>query len=415
MGAVEPTVPMSPVTPDEATPGRSERSGPVVSVIVPTYNEAENITELIDRLRHVLAGTPHEIIVADDDSPDQTWQVARTHTIDDPSVRVLRRFEDRGLSSAVLAGMATAEGRSLAVMDGDLQHDETILPQMVSSIVDDGADICVGTRSGSGGSHGQRSPLRRLVTRTATLLARVLVTKTRTTDPLSGYFVISRTAYERIAPDINPRGFKILLEFIGRGEGLRLAEVGYRFRPRIRGETKMSGAIVRNYLIAILDMRYGRHVSPVFLMYCLVGISGVAINLGGFLMGELVDLPRVDLNFAPGLTPIHLSVVAGIELSIISNFSVNNYVTFYEDRYRGWSLLRGFGKFQTVSIVGLLVQVAVFRLLEQNNFPTASMNDSLATTVNNGVGIVVATPSNFFLNATLTWSHRTRARRFTYG
>lgn len=399
----------------DQTDGPDQSGRPVVSVIVPTYNEAENIAELLDRLGRVLAGLPHEVIVVDDDSPDETWRVARAHAAGDPAVRVIRRFEDRGLSSAVLAGMAVAEGRCLAVMDGDLQHDEAALPEMVRSVIDGGSDVCIGTRWGPGGSYEKGPQIRRFGSWVANLLARYLITKTRTTDPGSGYFVISRSAYEATAPAINPRGFKILLEFLGRGGELRLSEVGYRFRPRLRGETKLSANIVRNYLIAVLDLRFGHRVSPVFLIYCLVGVTGVAVNLGGFVLGEVLSLPRLDLGFTPGLNPVRMSVVFGIELSIVNNFIGNNYATFYEDRYRGWGLLRGFGKFQAVSGVGLAVQVAIFQLLEQNDFPTAAMADGPAAVVNNGICIAVATLTNFLLNTTVTWNRRGRVRRFTYG
>lgn len=234
------------------SPDQSGR--PTVSVVVPTYNEAENIAELLDRLGRALAGVRHEVIVVDDNSPDETWQTARAHASGNPAVRVIRRFEDRGLSSAVLAGMAVAEGRALAVIDADLQHDETALPEMVRSVTDGGSDVCIGTRWGPGGSLEEMPPIRRFCSRAVTLLARTLVTRTRTTDPLSGYFVISRSAYEATAPAIKPRGFKILLEFLGRGRDLRLSEVGYRFRARRRGETKLSANIVRNDLITILDL-----------------------------------------------------------------------------------------------------------------------------------------------------------------
>lgn len=238
----------------DETDGPDESGRPTVSVIVPTYNEAENIAELLDRLGNALAGLPHEVIVVDDDSPDETWRAAGAHAAGDPAVRVIRRLEDRGLSSAVLAGMAAAEGRALAVIDADLQHDEAALPEMVRSVTDGGSDLCIGTRRGPGGSFGEMTPSRRFVSWAATLLARMLVTRTRTTDPLSGYFAISRGAYEATAPAINPRGFKILLEFLGRGRELRLSEVGYRFRPRRRGETKLSANIVRHDLITILDL-----------------------------------------------------------------------------------------------------------------------------------------------------------------
>ncbi|MFQ5558492.1 MAG: glycosyltransferase [Acidimicrobiales bacterium] len=390
------------------------RRVPVVSVIVPTYNESDNIGELIDRLGAVLADLPHEVIVVDDDSPDETWRVARERAADDPTIRVIRRFDDRGLSSAVLAGMAVAEGRTLAVIDADMQHDESVLPRMVDSVAGGEADICVGTRSGDGGSYGSWSKRRRATSWIAATLARRLL-PLRTTDPMSGYFVVSREAFERVGPRINPRGFKILLEFLARGDELRVAEIGYTFRNRTRGETKLSGAVIRNYLVAVLDLRFGRWVSPVFLMYCLVGLSGVLVNLAGFGFGELIGLPRVDLSFTPELNPIYLSVLFGIQLSILTNFVGNNYFTFHEDRHRGFrGLLVGFVLFEAVSIVGVIVQAGVFQLLNNNEFPSSSMNDDLRATIDNAIGIGLATFTNFFLNTTITWN-RPRGRRFTYG
>ena len=191
----------------------------------------------------------------------------------------------------------------------------------------------------------------------------------RTTDPLSGYFVLSRDAYERIGPEINPRGFKILLEFIGRGGDLTVAEVGYRFRRRRHGETKLSGAVAVNYLIAVLDLRFGRSVSPVFLVYCLVGLSGVMVSLNGYAVGQLMGLPQISTGVVPGLDPIHLSAVLGIQLSIVSNFFANNYITFHDNRYKGIRLVWGFCRFEAVSAIGVLVQVSVFQLLHRSGFP----------------------------------------------
>ena len=389
-------------------------SGPALSVIVPTYNEAENIGELIDRLTTALAEIDHEIIVVDDDSPDQTWRVARSRADDDPRLKVVRRLGERGLSSAVLAGMAVAEGRVLGVIDADLQHDEAALPEMAAIVLGREADICVGTRAGEEGSYGDWSRRRRLASWVAATLAQLLL-PVRTSDPMSGYFVVSREAYEQIGSDINPRGFKILLEFLARGRDLRVTEVGYRFRNRTRGATKLSGAIVRNYLIAILDLRFGKRISPVFLMYCLVGATGVVVNLAGFGFGELVGMPRVDLAFTPELNPIYVSVLFGIQLSIITNYLGNNYLTFHEDRFQGWDHVQGFARFEFVSIVGLVVQTSVFQLLHQNDFPTADLDEDLRALLNNGLAIGLATFTNFFLNTTITWNRRDRARRFVYG
>ncbi len=378
-----------------------------VSVIVPTYNEADNIVEVIDRLRRVLGGQPHEIIIVDDDSPDGTWQLARRHGADDPAVRVIRRIGERGLASAVLDGMAAAEGDALAVIDGDLQHDESVLPDMARSVLEGGADVCVGTRTGESGSFGDRARMRQWVTAAGTALVRRLLPRLRrTSDPLSGFFVVSRGLYERAAPRISRglREYKILWAFLARSEGLAVTEVGYDFRPRGGGETKLSGAVLLDDLVNALALRLGAAVSPLFVKYCLVGASGVAVSLAVYGLGELAGLPTVSLGITPDLNPIYVSALAGIQASILTNFVANNYFTFYDRRYHRWGLLGGLLLFQAVSVVGVFVQLAVFQLLHRNGFPTESTNIDVAVAINNGIGLAVATVTNFFLNVSITWN-----------
>lgn len=244
-----------------------------VSVVVPTYNEADTIVEVIDRLHAALAGYAHEILVVDDDSPDLTWQRAGHHSAGDPSVRVIRRIGKRGLASAVLDGMAAAEGDALAVIDGDLQHDESVLPQMVRSVLEEGAQVCVGTRAGDAGTAGGRPWSRRWVTAAGTAVACLVLPRLRrTSDPLSGFFVVSRSLYEQAAPraGFNSREYKVLWPFLDHEVDLAVAEVGYDFRPRAGGRTKLSGAVLLDDLVNALAMRLGPAVSPVFLKYCLV-------------------------------------------------------------------------------------------------------------------------------------------------
>ena len=378
-----------------------------LSVIIPTYNEADNIVEVIDRLRRALSDQSHEIIVVDDDSPDGTWQVARRHSEGDPAVRVIRRIGERGLATAVLDGMAAAEGDALAVMDGDLQHDEAALPAMVGAVLDGEADVCVGSRTGESGSFGDRSRLRHWLTAAGTaLVERLLPRLRRTSDPLSGFFVVSRGLYERTAPRISRglREYKILWAFLASRKDLSVTEVGYDFRPRGGGETKLSTAVLLDDLVSALVLRLGRVVSPLFVKYCLVGASGVAVSLAVYGLGELAGLPTVSLSITPDLNPIYISALLGIQASIITNFLANNFFTFYDRRYRRWGLLGGLLLFQAVSIVGVFVQLAVFQLLHRNGFPTSSTNADVAAAVNNGIGLAVATLTNFFLNVSITWN-----------
>ena len=377
-----------------------------VSVIVPTYNEADNIVEVIDRLQRALSDQAHEIIVVDDDSPDGTWRVARGRGAGDPAVRVIRRIGERGLASAVLDGMAAAEGDALAVMDGDLQHDEAALPEMVRSVLDDGADVCVGSRTGETGSFGDRARLRHWLTAAgAALVRRLLPRLRRTSDPLSGFFVVSRGLYERTAPRIGRglRGYKILWAFLAAKDDVSVTEFGYGFRPRGGGETKLSPAVLLDDLVNALALRLGRALSPLFVKYCLVGASGVAVSLAVYGLGELAGLPTVSLAITPELNPIYVSALLGIQASIVTNFLANNFFTFYDRRYRRWGLLGGLSLFQAVSVVGVFVQLAVFQLLHRNGFAAAFGADAAAA-VNNGIGLAVATITNFFLNVSITWN-----------
>lgn len=380
-----------------------------VSVIVPTYNEAGNVAEVIDRLQLALADLTHEIVIVDDDSPDRTWRIARQHRPEDPAVRVIRRIGRRGLASAVLDGMAAAGGDALAVIDGDLQHDESVLPEMVRSVLDGGADICVGARTNNRGSGAgdERARLRRWLTAAGTAVVRRLLPRLRgTSDPLSGFFVVSRSLYERAAPRIGHRmrEYKILWAFLARDAAATVTEVGYRFRPRVAGHTKLSGAVLLDDLVNALALRLGRAASPLFIKYCLVGASGVGVSLAVFGLGEWAGLPTVSPAITADLNPVHVSAVVGIQASIVTNFVANNYFTFHDRRYRGWGLLGGLLLFQAVSVVGVFVQLAVSQLLHRNGFPTSSTNPEVAAAVNNGIGLAVAAATNFLLNVSITWN-----------
>ncbi len=222
-------------------------------------------------------------------------------------------------------------------------------------------------------------------------------------DPMSGFFVVSRESYLKLADDINPRGFKILLEFIGRHPDLRIREVGYTFRNRIKGETKLSGSVIKNYLIALYDLRFGRYVSPTFVQYAFVGFTGVFVNFGGFAVGEMLGFPRVFTGLGPHLDPLYLSVPFGMQIAIFTNYLLNNYLTFYETRHRGWMIMRGVILFELVSIVGLVVQTGVFQLLHANGFLSGVLMEGVRKYMNNGIGIVFATISNYYLNLNFTW------------
>ncbi len=403
---------MSDPSPTELTvsaPSSAQRRDPVppvVSVITPTFNEAENLPILIERLHDALGDTPHEIIVADDDSPDRTWEVAEQIAATDASVSVMRRFHDPGLSASVLDGMTMAKGDVLAVIDADLQHDESILADMVERVRSGAADVCVGSRSTVGGGYGDWTTSRRFVSWVATLIARVLL-RVPVSDPMSGYFVVSRTAYEDTAAQINPQGFKILLEFVGRNRDLRVDEVGYEFSNRIHGETKLNRSVIRSYLLGVAELRLGRQINPTFLLYLLVGMVGLAVNSAAFWVAEAVGFPMITTGLNAEIDPIATSFIFSVQLSILVLFVLNNEFTFWEHRYRSWALLPAFVVFQIMSLVGTGVHVAVFTFLQETGFLLTYLGGATRV-VHNLAGAVVALIINWYLNTTYLWRRRQR-------
>ena len=380
-------------------------AAPAVSVVTPTFNEAENVPLLVARLHDALGDVPHEIIVADDDSPDRTWEVAEQLAEKDPTVTVMRRFHDPGLSAAVLDGMSIARGEVLAVIDADLQHDESILPEMVERIRTGQADVCVGSRSTVGGGYGDWAASRRLVSWVATLIARLLL-RVPVSDPMSGYFAVSRRAYEDTAARINPQGFKILLEFVGRNRDLRVHEVGYEFASRVHGETKLNRSVIRSYLLGVAELRVGRQINPQFLLYVLVGLVGLAVNSAAFAVAEALGFPLVDTGLNEALDPIASSFLFSVQLSIFVLFVLNNEFTFWEQRYRGWKLFPAFAAYEVMSLVGTGVHVAVFTFLQSTGFLLSVLGTGSTRVVHNLMGYVVALVVNWYLNTTYLWRRR---------
>jgi dolichol-phosphate mannosyltransferase len=229
------------------------------SIAIPTYNESENIAELLELLAKVLKGRDYEIIVADDDSPDRTWEIVEEAAKRDSRVRSLRRVGvERGLSPSVVDAFDQAEGDILAVMDGDMQHDESYLPALLDAA--EAADIVVGSRRAKGGGVEGGWPIsRRLASASAATAAKILL-GTTVSDPMSGYFAVKRSFYRDIRGDLDPKGFKILLEllYLGRKRGAEIAEIGIFFRSRRAGKSKLGPKVVLQYFASLLKMRFAR-------------------------------------------------------------------------------------------------------------------------------------------------------------
>lgn len=378
-----PTGPL--VIPADAAPGVR------FSLVIPTYNESKNVPELVERLTSLLSpvlGEAYELIVVDDDSPDKTWEVAEALVPRYPHLRVMRRQGERGLSTAVIRGWQAARGEVLAVIDADLQHPPEVTVELWKEI-EKGADLAVGSRHVAGGGVSDWSILRRLLSRGAQLLGLFLLPGIlgRVSDPMSGYFMMRRTAISGV--ELSPLGYKILLEVIGRGRMRWIGEVGYVFRERTAGESKVTWKLYVQYLRHLLRLRIATLPVTRFTRFALVGLSGVAVDMGVL---YLLSDPSM-LGF--GLTR---SKAAAAELALVNNFLWNDAWTFRDlsQTQRGLShKLRRLVKFNLICGFGILLNIGLLNVM----FNWLHMNRYVA----NAIAIALVTGWNFWLNTKLNW------------
>ena len=229
---------------------------PLVSLVVPTYNERDNIVPLLEAVRGAMAGLGLEVWIVDDDSPDRTWELASEYARSHPEVQVIRRTSERGLSGAVIEGFHRARGDLLAVMDADLSHDPALLPRLVDAVAR-GADVAVGSRRVPGGGADNWPWHRQKVSDVATALARWWL-RAPLADPMSGYFVVRRAVFERVRGRLQPRGYKILLEIVCRAGAVKVVELPYVFRDRRQGVSKVSPRVGWEFLTSLWALRAAR-------------------------------------------------------------------------------------------------------------------------------------------------------------
>src|SRR3954453_23154607 len=266
----------------EATrPGQGTQAAvtPEFSVVVPTFNERDNVLALFRKLEAALAGIAWEVIYVDDNSPDGTWDVVRGLAATDPRVRCIRRIGRRGLSGACIEGILASSAPCAAVIDADLQHDETQLPKMLALLQDGAADLVVGSRYVEGGSadsfNKQRAGASQLATEVAKRVLRVKIA-----DPMSGFFMIRRDRFEQLAPQLSTQGFKILLDVVATARGqLRVKEIPYTFGSRLHGESKLDSMVALDFLGLVLAKLTNDVVSLRFLLFAMVGSLGLLVHL----------------------------------------------------------------------------------------------------------------------------------------
>lgn len=354
----------------------------LLSLIIPTYNESKNIPILLERISNCLSEIPKEVIIVDDNSPDKTWEIARSLSIQYPWLRVIRRMTERGLSSAVLAGFDIAEAEILAVMDSDLQHDEKALLAFLTSF-QNGADIVIGSRKIHGGGTENWSNIRKFVSWIATLLAKIALPQS-ISDPMSGFFALKRNIYATYKHQINPRGFKILLEFLARAKNCRIEEVGYTFKGRIHGESKLSSKVIFDYILALYELSIGQFIPTQFIKYGVIGCSGLLVaTMVIFLCQQLTSLSQSNV------------IAVAIEISILTNFFLNNYWTFKINKLIGiWKIMRGLVTFHAICLGGALINQAI---------AVKILSFGIDVYISNAFGYLIAAIWNYIINVNITW------------
>jgi dolichol-phosphate mannosyltransferase len=368
--------------PGPALPGPAE-----LTVVIPCYNERRNVAPMVERLAATLEGIAWEALFVDDNSPDGTADAARDIARHDPRVRCIRRVGRRGLASAVIEGALASSARYVAVIDGDLQHDETRLPMMLSILRGGEADILVASRFAAGGdAAGLAAPWRHGLSAAGIRLAGAM-THTKLSDPMSGFFMLPQSLFEQIAPRLTGQGFKILLDLLlSAPTKLRVREIGATFRPRTEGESKLSPLVMIQFAALLLDKLFGGLVPLRFVSFALVGAVGVLVNVA------VLALARAS---GAGFDNAQ---IAGTLVAMVANFDLNNVITYRDQRLRGGRLWRGLILFMLVCSVGAIANVGIARALyySQQTGPTPAA----------AVGAVIGVVWNYAMSATLVWGRR---------
>ena len=354
---------------------------PEISVVVPAYGERDNIAPLLGALEQALAGLDWETIIVVDDAFDGTEDVVRSRAQQDPSVRCVHRIGRRGLASACIEGMLASSAPYLAVIDADLQHDETLVPKLLEAAKAGGADVVVASRYMEGGSTGDLAADRVRVSRLASALSQLLCKDL--TDPMSGFFLVRRSFLERVVRRLYGRGFKILLDLVAAARGeVRVAELPYRMRSRQHGESKLGARVIAEFFMLLLYHMTGRLLPARFFLFGAVGVTGVGVHLA-----VLTLVFGSSGNFLA-------SQALATWAAMTSNFFLNNVFTYGDQRLRGARIWRGLASFYVACGIGAFINLAVAEWLFIQALPYWAAG--LA-------GALVAALWNFFTTASFTW------------
>lgn len=362
---------------------------PELTVVVPAYRERDNVLPLLSALEQALPRCDWEAIFVVDDAFDGTEDLVRERAQRDPRVRVIHRIGRRGLASACIEGMLASSAPYLAVIDADLQHDETLLPALLERMSAGEADIVVASRYMEGASTGDLAAGRVRASRLASTISRLLTRDL--TDPMSGFFMVRRSFLEQVVRRLYGRGFKILLDLIAAARGkARIVEMPYRMRSRLHGESKLGARVIAEFFMLILYHLFGRLLPARFFLFAAVGVTGVAVHLA-----VLWLVFAFSGNFL-------LSQSAATWTAMTSNFFLNNAFTYSDQRLRGRRLWRGLLTFYVACGIGAFINVAVaeWLFLKSVVYWAAGL-----------AGALIAALWNFFTTASFTWGASAAEKR----
>ena len=359
---------------------------PELSIIIPAFNERENVEPLLAVLIDALADIAWEAIFVDDDSPDGTASYVRSLARRDPRIRCLQRIGRRGLATACLEGVFASASPYVAVIDADLQHDERLLPQMLKELRCGDLDIVIGSRYMAGGGIGDWHRGRVRISGLATRFAR-LICKADITDPLSGFFMCRREVFEQAVRQMSAQGFKVLLDLLASSpQPLRVSELPYSFRERRHGESKLDTLIVWEYGMLLADKLIG-HIVPVrFALFALIGGLGLVIHL--ITLWVCLNLFSAEFRMAQTVATVS---------AMTSNFFLNNHFTYRDQRLHGFDLLRGLGIFYLICGLGAIANVGVASYV---------FAADRAWWLAGIAGAIVGSVWNFAMSSVFTWKRR---------
>lgn len=376
-------------------PGADGLSRPVpghagyeLTVVVPTYNERDNIRSILDALEHALSGIAWEVIFVDDDSPDGTAGYVRAVARKLSNVRCLQRIGRRGLSSACVEGMLASAAPFLAVMDADLQHDPGIIPLMLRTLQRDRLDVVVGSRYVDGGGIGDWNRSRLRLSGLGTRLAKLAI-RASLKDPMSGFFVLRREFLERTVRRLSGTGFKILVDlFMSDDHPPRFAEVAYSFGTRRHGTSKLDFYIAWQFLSLLADKLLGHLVPLRFVMFVVVGVAGASMHLT--VLGLLTQLFGYSLIVGQSAATV---------VAMTVNFFLNNLLTYRDRKLRGWKLVCGLISFYLACGLGAMINVVLADVL---------FDRGLVWWLAGLIGALVGAVWNFAITSSFTWRRSVR-------